>query len=247
MTHTNRKTTTEAPYSRTTKMFYPLENHENKYHASRSRTSTKTVWDMGYVGGMVYEENTVCMYVAWYLLAVWYGKHTVCGMVRWWYGTMVPCRGYIVWPNFLVVWYVSVYKVRKGRIRRTNIICNGLIYRPLETVRKCKPCGQTDRQTDRFAFTAAETQFYKLRIVCAASYQPATKYYGATSTSGNLFIRTFTSHASHLFRTAITSTFRYPILYHCYGNDPTLFPQINSIVCHQKFVCVFLGGCNYYC
>ena len=58
----------------------------------------------------------------------------------------------------MVVWYVSVYKVR-GRIRRTNIICNDLIYRPMEIVREYKPCGQTGK----FAFTAAETQFYKLR------------------------------------------------------------------------------------
>ena len=41
---------------------------------------------------------------------------------------------------------MSVYKVRKGQIRRTSIICNDLIYRPLQSVRKCKPCGQTDRQ-----------------------------------------------------------------------------------------------------
>ena len=64
----------------------------------------------------------------------------------------------------LVVWYVSVYKVRKGRICLTNIICNDLIYRPLESVRKYKLCGQTDRQTDIYSFTAAETQLYKLRI-----------------------------------------------------------------------------------
>ena len=65
----------------------------------------------------------------------------------------------------LVVWYVSVYKARKGRISRTNIICNELIYRPLENVRKHEPCGQTDRQTDKFAFTKTETQFYKLRTI----------------------------------------------------------------------------------
>ena len=63
-----------------------------------------------------------------------------------------------------MVWYVSVYEVRKGRIRRTNSTCNELMYRPLESVRKCKPCGQADRQTDIFAFAKTETQFYKLRI-----------------------------------------------------------------------------------
>ena len=46
----------------------------------------------------------------------------------------------------------SVCKVRKGRIRRTNNMCNELIYRPSESGRKYKPSGQTDRQTDRFAF-----------------------------------------------------------------------------------------------
>ena len=45
-----------------------------------------------------------------------------------------------------------------------DIICNDLIYRPLETLRKNKPCGQADRQTDKFAIAAADTQFYKLRI-----------------------------------------------------------------------------------
>ena len=49
----------------------------------------------------------------------------------------------------LVVLYVSLVKVRKGRIRRTSIICNDLIYRPLQGVRKYKPCGQTDRRTDK--------------------------------------------------------------------------------------------------
>ena len=78
-----------------------------------------------------------------------------------WYGTMVRCRGYIIWLNFpggTVCFSV------KGRIRRMDIICNDLIYRPLETLRKNKPCGQADRQTDKFAIAAADTQFYKLRI-----------------------------------------------------------------------------------
>ena len=83
----------------------------------------------------------------------------VDGMVREkhsiWYGTFaVWYHGTVSWMNYmakicLVVWSVSVYKVRKGRIRRTNIICNELIYRPLESVRKYKPCRLTDRQTDR--------------------------------------------------------------------------------------------------
>ena len=62
-----------------------------------------------------------------------------------------------------MVWYVSVYKVRESRIRRTNIICDDLIYRPFERVRKFSASGQTDRQTDTFAITKTETQFYKLR------------------------------------------------------------------------------------
>ena len=44
-----------------------------------------------------------------------------------------------------MVWYASVYKVHKDRISRTNIICNEPISRPLESVRKYKPCGQPDR------------------------------------------------------------------------------------------------------
>ena len=105
---------------------------------------------MGYVGGMVYGNMGKPPYVVWYVLTVWYGKNTVYGMVRLRYGTMVRCRGCVIWQICLVVWYVSVYKVRKGPIRRTNIICNELIYRQLENVRKFMPCGQqTDRQTDR--------------------------------------------------------------------------------------------------
>ena len=57
----------------------------------------------------------------------------------------------------LVVWYVSVYKVCKSRIRRTNIVCNDLTNRPSERVRKYKVCGQTNRQTDTFAITETET------------------------------------------------------------------------------------------
>ena len=64
--------------------------------------------------------------------------------------------------------YVSVYKTRKGCLRRTNIFCNDPIYRPFESVRNYYPCGQTDRNTDRqtdeFAITAADTQFSKLRL-----------------------------------------------------------------------------------
>ena len=98
--------------------------------------------------------GTVCDVVCWYCMMVdiLNGKITVCGMVC---GMAKYC---------LVVWYVSVYKVRKSRIRRTNIICNGLIYRSLKRVRKHKACGQTDRQTDTFAVTETDTQFYKVRI-----------------------------------------------------------------------------------
>ena len=65
-----------------------------------------------------------------------------------------PCCGQAQSAHeYSLVWYVSVYKVRKSRIRRTNIICNDLsihqayTYRSLERVRKCKACA--DRQTDR--------------------------------------------------------------------------------------------------
>ena len=62
----------------------------------------------------------------------------------------------------LVVWYASVYKVRRSRIYRTTIICNDLIYRLLERVRKLKACGQIGIHICRVIET--ETQFYKLRI-----------------------------------------------------------------------------------
>ena len=32
-----------------------------------------------------------------------HGKNMVCGMVCWWYGMMVPCRGCIIWLNLRVV------------------------------------------------------------------------------------------------------------------------------------------------
>ena len=91
------------------------------------------------------------------MLVVWYD-----GTV-WWMCYMAKCC-------LLVVWYVSVYKVRKNRICRTNIICNDLMYRSLERVRKNKACGQTDTQTDTFAITKTKPQFYELRILpCASS------------------------------------------------------------------------------
>ena len=58
------------------------------------------VWDMGYVGGMVYGNMGKLRYVVWYVLTLWYGKKTVYGLVRLWYRTMVRCRrGCIMWLN----------------------------------------------------------------------------------------------------------------------------------------------------
>ena len=73
---------------------------------------------------------------------IWYGM-----LVVWFDGTMwwVHCMAKYF---CLVVWYVSVCKVCRSRIRRTNIICYDLIYRSLEHVRKYVECGQPDRQTD---------------------------------------------------------------------------------------------------
>ena len=113
--------------------------------------------DMGCVG-MVNVKKTVCG-IIWYVGDMVRGKNRMWyGILAVWYDVVNVIYGYIC----LVVWYqyVSVNRVRNGRIRRTNIICNDLIYRPSESVRKYKPCGQTDK----FAITAAETQFYKLRI-----------------------------------------------------------------------------------
>ena len=74
----------------------------------------------------------------WYVtLAVWYDGTALCipGIIY----------GYIC----MVVWYRSGHNVCKGRISCTNIICNDIIYRPLECSRKYKVCGYSDRQTDR--------------------------------------------------------------------------------------------------
>ena len=50
----------------------------------------------GPYGGSV---NGKTPYVVWYVLTVWYGKNAVYGMVRLRYGTMVRCRGCIIWLN----------------------------------------------------------------------------------------------------------------------------------------------------
>ena len=110
------------------------------------RRLPNSVWDMGYVDGMVYGNMGKPQYVVWYVLTVWYGKtdSILYGTFAvWYYGTMS-------WMHYMAkfAWYVD--KAREGRIRRTNIICNELIMsRPLESVRKHKPCGHTYRQTDR--------------------------------------------------------------------------------------------------
>ena len=54
---------------------------------------------MVYLGGMVYGNMGKPPYVVWYVLTVWDGQNTVCGMVRLRYGTMVRCRGSIIWLN----------------------------------------------------------------------------------------------------------------------------------------------------
>ena len=60
------------------------------------------------------------------MLAVWYEKNTVCGMVRWRYGTMVRCRGHIIWLNTVcmyVVWYC--WRYGKGK----NTVCGVVRWR----------------------------------------------------------------------------------------------------------------------
>ena len=69
-----------------------------------------------------------------------------CGMLVVWYD------GTVWWMYYkakycLKVWYVSVYKESKSRIRHTDIICNDLIYRLLERV--FENIRYADRQTDR--------------------------------------------------------------------------------------------------
>ena len=76
-------------------------------------------------------------YVMSHVVMVWwygsFGGYTKWKNHRMWYGTFVVWYAGTVWSTSymaeycLVVWYVSVYKVRKSRIRRTNITCNDLI------------------------------------------------------------------------------------------------------------------------
>ena len=84
------------------------------------------------------------------MLTVWYGKKYVVwyvgGMVRWY--DVMAIYDMATFPWWYGMFQHNIYKVRKGRIRRTKIICN-LTYRPMGSVRKYKSCGQTDRQTDR--------------------------------------------------------------------------------------------------
>ena len=74
-------------------------------------------------------------------------------LVVWNNGTV--WRMYYMSKYCLVVWYVSVYKVRKSRIRRTNIICEDLICRSLErthmssNIYGIQTDGQTNIHTDR--------------------------------------------------------------------------------------------------
>ena len=67
---------------------------------------------------LVWYDGTVC------LVDTLHGKIMVCDMVCLWYGMGVRCGGCIIWlKNCLVAWDLSAYKVRKSRIRRTNIDC----------------------------------------------------------------------------------------------------------------------------
>ena len=80
---------------------------------------------------------------------VWYiEKHMVC-----WYWHSTVRYMYYMAEYCLVVWRVSVYKVRKSRIRRTKIICNDVLERSLECTKSWKikgmrADGQTNRHTD---------------------------------------------------------------------------------------------------
>ena len=80
------------------------------------------------------------------------------GLVRWYGGVVDIFLAKFAWWCGM---FQCIWKVPNGRIRRTNIICNDFMYRPLECVRKFKPCGQTDNS----AITKTKTQFYKLRNI----------------------------------------------------------------------------------
>ena len=91
-------------------------------------------------------------------------RYQVCGMVCWRYGTMARCRGC---TNYVAkfAWYGMFQYIRSVRVDYVVQLSSvTTLYPSLESVRKYKPCRQTDRQTNRFAITAAETQFYKLRV-----------------------------------------------------------------------------------
>ena len=78
---------------------------------------------------------------------IYSGKNRIRYKVIWY--LIVRCRGCIMAKYCLVVWYVSVCKISRSRIRRMDIICNDLIYRSLESTNIhliSKACGQTDRQ-----------------------------------------------------------------------------------------------------
>ena len=75
------------------------------------------------------------MYVVWYVPTIWYWKNAVPGIwydtfAVWYHGTVWQCRGCIIWLNLPSGMVCLVYKVLKGPIRRTNISCIDLIYRP---------------------------------------------------------------------------------------------------------------------
>ena len=68
-----------------------------------------------------------------------------------------------------MVWYVSVYKARKGRIRRTNIICNELIGH-WKVFKNISLAEETDRQTDLHLPNQRLSSTDRLRIVVSSCF-----------------------------------------------------------------------------
>ena len=118
--------------------------------------------------------------ICWWYVIWEYGRTTVCGMVcvdgmvrekhSIWYGTFaVWYHGTMSWMYYMAKfawWYGMFQYIRSVRVKYVVQISyvTRLYIGHVESVRKYKPYGQTDRQTVRLAVTKTETQFYKLRL-----------------------------------------------------------------------------------
>ena len=118
---------------------------------------------MGYVGGIVYGKNTVCGMVC--VDGMVREKHSIrYGMFAVWY------HGTVLWVYYMAkfAWWYSVFQyIRPVRVEYVVRISSvTTLY--IDYWKVFKDIRHADR--DRFAFTAAETHFYKLRIAEVVEY-----------------------------------------------------------------------------